>query len=52
MRPKLLSVDSRFDSNLIRGFSETFPQSPLFLLVTFFIFWLIIFFHYFTQLLP
>ena len=38
MRPKLLSVDSRFDSSLIRGFSETFPQSPLFLLVTFFIF--------------
>ena len=38
MRPKLLSVDSRFDSDLIRGFSETFPQSPLFLLVTFFVF--------------
>ena len=33
MRPKLLSVDLRFDSN--QENSETFSQNPLFLLVTF-----------------
>ena len=36
LRPKLLSVDLRFDSN--QENSETFSQNPLFLLVTFFIF--------------
>ena len=52
MRPKLLSVDSRFDSNLIRGFSETFPQSPLLLLVTFFYFLGLLYFFITLQLLP
>ena len=52
MRPKLLSVDSRFDSNLIRGFSETFLQSPLFLLVTFFYFLGLLYFLITLQLLP
>ena len=46
MRPKLLSVDFRFDSN--QGNSESFHQNPLFLLVTFLLSWLIIFFHYCT----
>ena len=49
MRPKLLSVDSRFDSN--QGNSETFSQNPLFLLATFFYFLGLLYFFITLQLL-